>query len=114
MNLVGVFSGGVAQDTALRRWRRKHGFTQLWVAQRCGVSVNAVARWEQGRRKPTGEALLCLMTLTGIPAEALIFPARYLEQHPEYLGPWASDPPARGRPPKRPPDDTPGEGATHG
>jgi transcriptional regulator with XRE-family HTH domain len=102
MNLIGVFSEDVAQDTALRRWRLKHGFTQLWVAQRCGVSVNAVSRWEQGRRKPTGEALLCLMTLTGIPAEALIFPTRYLEQHPEYLGAWASEPPGRGRPLKRP------------
>jgi transcriptional regulator with XRE-family HTH domain len=105
MSLVGVFSRDVAQDTALRRWRRKHGFTQGWVAKRCSVSINAVSRWEQGRRKPTGEALLCLMTLTGIPAEALIFPVRFLEQHPEYLGAWASTPPGRGRPKQqRPPD----------
>lgn len=106
MNLVGVFSGDVAQDTALRRWRRKHELTQGCVARRCGVSINAVARWEQGRRKPTGEALLCLMALTGIPAEALIFPARYLEQHPGYLGAWASAPPGRGRPRKQPPEKT--------
>src|SRR5687768_11080919 len=105
MSLVGVFSGDVAQDTALRRWRRKHGFTQDWVAQRCSVSKNAVSRWEQGRRKPTGEALLCLLTLTGIPAEALIFPTRYLEQHPEYLGAWASALPGRGRPKRRQVED---------
>jgi transcriptional regulator with XRE-family HTH domain len=106
MSHAGVKSQDVAQDSPLRRWRLKHGFTQAWIAKRCGVSVYAVTRWENGRRVPMGETLLCLMELTGIPAEGLIRPRRYLEEHSTYLAAWASKP-QRGRPRKRPPE---GEG----
>jgi transcriptional regulator with XRE-family HTH domain len=102
MQPTGVIFEGVTPDSPLRRWRRKHGFTQTSLAARCGVSANAVARWEkakqEGGRKPAGEALICLMALTRLPAEALIFPERYLRDHPAYLEAWASAPQRRGRP----------------
>ena len=103
MSQVGILSGNVAQDSPLRRWRQEHGFTQAQVATACGVKISAVSRWEQGRRKPFDEALLRLMELTHIPAEALMFPVRCLEQHPTYLGAWASTSPGRGRPRQHPP-----------
>jgi transcriptional regulator with XRE-family HTH domain len=107
MNHSGVVYGAVTPDSPLRRWRRKHGHTQAWLARRCGVTVTAVARWEKaeqkGGRKPIGEALLCLLDVTGIPAEGLIFPQRYLQEHPSYLAAWASEAQRRGRP-KRPPE----------
>ena len=50
------------------------------------MTVTAVARWEKaeqkGGRKPAAEALLCLLRVTGIPAEGLLFPERYLDEHP--------------------------------
>jgi transcriptional regulator with XRE-family HTH domain len=107
MYQAGVVYGAVTPDSPLRRWRRKHGHTQDWLAQQCGVTVTAVARWEKaeqkGGRKPTGEALLCLLRVTGIPAEGLLFPERYLAEHPTYLGSWTSEPQRRGRPKRQGP-----------
>jgi transcriptional regulator with XRE-family HTH domain len=110
---VGVKSWGMTPDSPLRRWRRKHGLTQGELAKRCGVNLQTVARWEKAEqkgagRKPTGEALLCLMRETKIPAEGLLFPERYLREHPSYLAAWASGPRRRGRPRQEP---SPGEGA---
>jgi transcriptional regulator with XRE-family HTH domain len=96
---------GMAQDSPLRRWRRAHGLTQASLAQRCSVRPDTVARWEQGSRHPLGEALVRLMELTELPAEALLFPARYLAAHPDYLAAWGSAPPRRGRPRKQPPPE---------
>jgi transcriptional regulator with XRE-family HTH domain len=108
MNPVGVISWGMTPDSPLRRWRRKQQLTQGQLAKRCGVNLQTVARWEKaeekGGRKPTGDALLCLMRETKIPAEGLLFPKRYLQQHPEYLQAWASGPRRPGRP-KQPPEE---------
>jgi transcriptional regulator with XRE-family HTH domain len=107
MNHGGVIWGNVTPDSPLRRWRRKHGHTQAWLARRCGVTVTTVARWEKaeqrGGRQPTSTVLLCLLDVTGLPAESLIFPERYLQDHPTFLSAWASEPQRRGRP-KRPPE----------
>jgi transcriptional regulator with XRE-family HTH domain len=107
MNPSGVISKGMTPDSPLRRWRRKHGFTQGQLAKSCGVAPQSVARWEraeqEGGRSPTGEALVRLIALTKIPAEALIFPERFLREHPTYLVDWASGPQQRGRP-KQPPE----------
>jgi len=46
----------------LRRQRQKHGLTLAEVARRLGArSVNAVARYEQGRVRPTLAKLTALM-----------------------------------------------------
>ena len=111
MSQAGVLYGAVTPDSPLRRWRQKHGHTQAWLAGQCGVTVGTVARWEKaeqpGGRKPAGEALLCLLRVTGIPAEGVLFPERYLAENPTYLAAWASEPQRRGRPRKQPPE---GEG----
>ena len=98
MNPSGLFFRGMAIDSPLRRWRIKCEMTQAQLAAACGVTTNTVARWEQAFRVPRGEPLLRLMAVTGLSAEALMFPERYLEQHPTFLGAWASQPPRRGRP----------------
>jgi transcriptional regulator with XRE-family HTH domain len=93
-----IYSQGMAMDSPLRRWRRKYGVTQAQLAQRCGVSINTVARWEQASRIPSGPHVQVLIEVTGLSAEALMFPQRYLRQHPNLLERWAEQPPRRGRP----------------
>ena len=90
----------MAMDTPLRRWRRQHGYTQAQLAERCGVTANTIARYEEGRRIPRGAQLDRLIELTRLPTDALVRPARYLQDHPKFLQRWASPvPPHRGRPP---------------
>ncbi len=109
MPQIGVISGGMTPDSPLRRWRRKHGMTQEQLALACDVAPQTVARWERaeqpGGRKPTGEALLRVMRITKIPAEALIQPESFLREHPTYLAAWATEARGRGRP-----KDAPEEG----
>jgi transcriptional regulator with XRE-family HTH domain len=93
-----IYSRGMAMDSPLRRWRRKHGVTQEQLAQRCEVSVNTVARWEQADRIPSGPHVRKLIEITRLSADALMFPGRYLVEHPECLARWAEIPPRRGRP----------------
>jgi transcriptional regulator with XRE-family HTH domain len=111
MSQAGVLYGAVTPDSPLRRWRQQHGHTQAWLAAQCGVTVGTVARWEKaeqpGGRKPAGEALLCLLRVTSIPAEGLLFPERYLTENPTYLAAWASSPQRRGRPRKRQSEEGP-------
>jgi transcriptional regulator with XRE-family HTH domain len=92
----------MAMDSPLRRWRRKHGITQEALGERCGVTKNTIARWEQGFRLPGRDALMRLVEITGLSAEALVYPARYLEEHPTFLVEWAEQPPRRGRQRERP------------
>jgi transcriptional regulator with XRE-family HTH domain len=104
----GVISGSVTPDSPLRRWRRKHGFTQGQLGRACGVTGNTVARWEKaeqdGGRTPAGEALVRVIDQTHLPVEALVYPERYLREHPGFLAAWASEAQRRGRP-KRPPGE---------
>jgi transcriptional regulator with XRE-family HTH domain len=96
-------------DSPLRRWRRQHGMTQEQLSERCGVSVNTVARWEQADRMPSGPHVIRLIEITGMSADALLFPKRYLEEHPEFLERWGEIPPRRGRP-KQLPEEGRGSG----
>jgi transcriptional regulator with XRE-family HTH domain len=88
-------------DSPLRRWRRSQGLKQADLAQRCGVTLGTVARWEQQFRVPRGEQLSRLAEVTGLSLEALIFPVEYLQAHPDFLATWAEQPPSRGRPKRR-------------
>jgi len=92
--MAGIYFRGMAMDSPLRRWRRKHRVTQEALAQRCGVTTNTVARWEQADRIPSGPHVRKLIEIT----DALMFPEAYLVQHPEFLARWAEIPPRRGRP----------------
>jgi transcriptional regulator with XRE-family HTH domain len=91
-----------AMDHPLSRWRAKHRIDQRELAQQCQLSQQAISAYEQGTRVPRGDALKRLLEVTGIPIEALIFPAEFLEQHPEF--PEEPPPEATGRSrPKKPP-----------
>ena len=57
---------------ALRAAREEHGFTQELVAQRLGVSRQAVSKWETGKADPSTTNLLALASLYEIdPADLL-------------------------------------------
>jgi transcriptional regulator with XRE-family HTH domain len=109
MQQRGIKSEGMTPDSPLRRWRRKHGFTQGQLGRACGVTGNTVARWEKaqqdGGRKPMGVALVRLIDQTHLPAEALVYPEDYLRQHPTFLAAWASGAQRRGRPPRSRPSE---------
>jgi transcriptional regulator with XRE-family HTH domain len=110
MLTVGVISTGMTPDSPLRRWRRKNHFTQKQLARAVGASSEAVARWEKaerppGGRKPAGKLLVKLLQLTRLPAPALIFPERYLQEHPDFLAAFATKPQSRGRPKRTELDD---------
>ena len=95
--------GGMAIDSPLRRWRKANNYTQEQLAELVGVHLDSVNRWEQGKRVPHGKSLARVMAITNLSSDAIIFPARYLQAHPEYLSAYAEQPPRRGRPPQHPP-----------
>lgn len=98
--------GGMAIDSPLRRWRKANDYTQEQLAELLGTHLDSVNRWEQGKRAPHPKTLARLMAITGLPSDAIIFPVRYLQAHPEYLSAYAEQPPRRGRPPRqRPPEE---------
>jgi transcriptional regulator with XRE-family HTH domain len=97
---------GMAIDSPLRRWRKANGYTQGQLADLLRVHIDSVNRWEQGKRGPQRNTLAQVMAITALPAEAILFPKRYLQEHPEYLSAYAEQPPRRGRPPRqRPPEE---------
>jgi transcriptional regulator with XRE-family HTH domain len=102
--------GHMAIDSPLRRWRRSQGLTQEDLAQRLGVKFSTVARWEQQFRTPRGQQLEKLAEVTGLSLEALLFPERYLREHPDFLATWGEQPPRRGRWKRSSPE----EGTTNG
>jgi len=97
--------GGMAIDSPLRRWRKANGYTQEQFAELIGAHLDSVNRWEQGKRVPHGKTLARIMAITQLSSDAIIFPVRYLQAHPEYLVAHAEQPPRRGRPPRKPPAD---------
>jgi transcriptional regulator with XRE-family HTH domain len=74
-------------DHPLTRWRQKHHYTQMQLAERCGIRQGTLARYESGTRIPRGAHLVTLLEVTGLPAEALVLPERFLEKHPDFLRP---------------------------
>ena len=95
----------MAMDSPLRRWRKSQNVTQGELARRCGVPESTIAKWEQQFSQPRGARLAKLSDVTGLSLEALLFPRRYLEEHPDFLATWAEVPPRRGRyPESRPPE----------
>jgi DNA-binding transcriptional regulator YiaG len=44
----------------IRQLRERAGWSQADLAARCGLTVDAIRKWEQGTRAPTGAALMLL------------------------------------------------------
>jgi transcriptional regulator with XRE-family HTH domain len=95
-NIMGL----MAMDSPLRRWRRSQGLTQKQLAERLGVHMSTVAKYEQRFRVPREEELRTLADVTGLSLDAILFPETYLQEHPEFLAEWAELPPRRGRYPE--------------
>lgn len=57
---------------ALRSHRKRCGMTQELVAQKVGVSRQAVSKWEQGASEPSTSNLIKLAHLFGVDAADLL------------------------------------------
>jgi transcriptional regulator with XRE-family HTH domain len=101
----------MAMDSPLRRWRWSQGLSQAELARRCGLETNTISSYEQGHRRPQPSTIDRLAMVTGLTPDALIYPKRYLEEHPEFLVEFAAaEVPKRGRPRKRLPRQAPERG----
>lgn len=56
----------------LLKKRRQLGLSQEELAEKLGVSRQAVSRWENGTAMPDAAKLLALSDLTGVPTDALL------------------------------------------
>lgn len=52
--------------------RKQRGMTQLELAERLGISRQAVSRWEQGMSEPSTENLVSIGKLFDIPVDSLV------------------------------------------
>jgi transcriptional regulator with XRE-family HTH domain len=96
----------MAMDSPLRRWRRSQGLKQRELDARLGVPKGSIARWEQLLRVPSLDYLEKIADETGLAMEAILYPQRYLREHPDFLATWAEQPPRRGRRKRpRPPEE---------
>lgn len=60
--------------TAMRKYRKALGLSQLDVAKKLGVSPNAVSMWETGDRKPDIVMLKKLSVILHCTADQLLEP----------------------------------------
>jgi transcriptional regulator with XRE-family HTH domain len=58
---------------ALRTARRRRGFTAQGIAERLGVSVVTVRRWEAGTSLPNARNYERLVALVGVPLTHAVF-----------------------------------------
>ncbi|MBQ7150871.1 MAG: helix-turn-helix domain-containing protein [Synergistaceae bacterium] len=56
----------------LRLQRKKAGMTQMQLADRLGISIATLRRWEAGETVPTGKKILEIADLFGVPSTAII------------------------------------------
>ena len=56
------------QPEKLKLKRTEHGFSQLSIAERIGVSKQAYSKWEKGISQPTNENLMKLENLFKVPS----------------------------------------------
>ncbi len=56
----------------LRLYRKQNGFTQEQVAERLGVSRQAVAKWERGETLPDIENVIALSDMYGTTVDFLV------------------------------------------
>ena len=56
----------------LKLYRKQHGFTQEYIAEKIGVSRQAVAKWERGETVPSIENVMALADLYEISVDSLV------------------------------------------
>lgn len=56
----------------LKYFRKKNGFTQEQVAEKIGVSRQAVAKWERGEALPDIENVVALADIYGVTVDSLV------------------------------------------
>jgi hypothetical protein len=89
-------------DTPLRRWRTAKCWTQAELAAHCGIKQNTISRYERAEHIPVRDHLEALISVTGLPTDALVRPEHFLEEHPDFLSlPPSEDPPRNTRPRKQ-------------
>ena len=59
-------------DERLRLLRKKHGYTQVSLAETIGVSKGTVAMWETGKRTPDFETLIRLSDLFDVRTDYIL------------------------------------------
>ncbi len=62
----------MTEAVTLCELRKAAGLTQSEVARLCGVSQEAVHRWEAGKARPTMDKLPALSTVLGVSIDALV------------------------------------------
>ncbi len=60
------------QFSRLKMYRKQCGFTQEEIAEKLGVSRQAVAKWERGETQPDIESCLKLADLFGVTLDMLV------------------------------------------
>lgn len=81
-------------DERLRLLRKKHGYTQVSLAETIGVSKGTVAMWETGKRTPDFETLIKLSDLFDVRTDYILgksndaSSARLSDDDIEQLGCW--------------------------
>lgn len=56
----------------LKLFRKKHGYTQEQIAEKIGVSRQAVAKWEKGEALPDIDNILALADIYEVTVDALV------------------------------------------
>ena len=56
----------------LKAYRKKNGYTQDEIAEKLGVSRQAVAKWERGESVPDIESVVMLAGIFGVTVDVLI------------------------------------------
>ena len=78
----------------LKVLRKKHGYTQVSLAETLGVSKGTVAMWETGKRTPDFETLIGLSDLFDVRTDYILgkstddSSAKLSEAETEQLGRW--------------------------
>ncbi|WP_195251320.1 helix-turn-helix domain-containing protein [Coprococcus comes] len=78
----------------LKALRKKHGYTQVSLAETLGVSKGTVAMWETGKRTPDFETLIGLSDLFDVRTDYILgkstddSSAKLSEAETEQLGRW--------------------------
>ena len=78
----------------LKSLRKKHGYTQVSLAETLGVSKGTVAMWETGKRTPDFETLIGLSDLFDVRTDYILgkstddSSAKLSEEETEQLGRW--------------------------
>ena len=78
----------------LKALRKKHGYTQVSLAETLGVSKGTVAMWETGKRTPDFETLIGLSDLFDVRTDYILgkstddSSAKLSEEETDQLGRW--------------------------